>query len=472
MQLFVKDKAFYKKVLAIAIPVTLQGLINMGVNMADVIMLGHLSQDALSASSLANQFCFIFMILNFGLGGGAGVLTGQFWGMGDRESIKKTLSIVYKISIVFALLFFAATQLFPESIMRLYTNEEPLIAEGARYLQIISWSFILQGISTTSFVVLRTVGVVKLTLVTSLVALVSNTFMNWMLIFGNLGAPQMGVAGAALATALSRVFEFIIIVVFVLFIDKKIQFKLRNIFGFDGQILKRFFQSGLPVVISDLVLALGLNVLTAIMGRIGGDFVAANAIASSVWHIVSVFLMGTSAASTVIIGNTIGAGKYEDAKKYGVTFLMLAAIIGVVTGCAIYLLRDVAVAVFGGTLTPSARLINQQLMSALAILAVFSSIQMMLTKGVLRAGGDTRFLMLADVLFLWVVSVPLGYTAGLVLRLIPFAVFLCLKIDEIIKAVWCIIRLFSGKWIRNVTIDPELAQQPQPVLADANETAE
>ena len=460
MGLFVRDSGFYKRLITIAVPITLQGLINIGVNMVDTMMLGNLNQDALSASALANQFCMLFMILNFGLGGGASVLTGQFWGKGDKESIGKTLSIVYKITAALAALFFVAAQFFPESVMSLYTNEANLIKLGASYLKIVSWAFLLQGFSTITAIVLRTVGVVRLTLITSTIALVNNFVMNYAFIYGNFGAPRMDIAGAALATAISRLFEFIIIAVFILRIDKKIQFRLKSLLSMDKPIFVDYLKNGLPVLVSDLILALGFNVLAAIMGRIGGDFVAANAIANTVWQFTTVFLMGTSAASSVIIGNTVGARRYEDAQRYAKTFLALAVIIGLLAGVVVFLLRDAAVALFGTTLTEAARQINRQLMSAISLLAVFSSVQMMLTKGVLRAGGDTRFLMVADVLFLWLVSVPLGYTAGLVLHLVPILVLLCLKIDEIIKAVWCTFRLFSGKWIRNVTVLEGHGEEP------------
>lgn len=453
MQLFVKDRDFYKKLAAIAVPITLQGLVNFGVNMVDTLVMGSLGEVSLSAVSLANQFCFLFMILNFGLAGGAGVLTGQFWGKGDRESIGKTLAIVYKITAVLAVLFFVAAHFFPERVMLLYTDDAAVIKQGADFLRVIAWSFIFQGLSTITAFVLRTVGIVRLPLVTSAVTLANNILMNWIFVFGNLGMPRLGTAGSALATAISRVLELAVIAFFMLRIDQRIQLKLKTLLGTDRAILVDYLKNGLPVLVSDFILALGMNALAAIMGRIGADFVAAYAIAGVVWQFTTVALMGTSGASSVIVGNTVGEKRYADAQRYGVTFLAFGAIVGLLAGAFVYALKDVAVDIYsvGGATKDIAR----DLMSAIALLATFTSVQMMLTKGVLRAGGDTRFLMVADVLFLWVVSVPLGIVAAFVLKWPPLPVLLCLKIDDVIKAVWCTGRLFSRKWIRNVTLEEE-----------------
>jgi putative MATE family efflux protein len=468
MQLFVKDRDFYGRLLAIAVPITLQGLVNFGVNMVDTLVMGSLGEVALSAVSLANQFCFLFMILNFGLGGGASVLTGQFWGSGDRESIGKTLAIVYRITAVLAAVFFVAAEFFPERVMSLYTNDAAVIAEGSRFLKIIAWSFLLQGISTITAIVLRTVGIVKLTLVTSVVTLANNLAMNLIFVFGNLGAPRMGVAGSALATTVSRAHEFAVIIIFMFFIYKRIQLRLKTLLRMDRPILSDYLKNGLPVLVSDFILAIGMNALAAIMGRIGTEFVSANAIMNVVWQLTTILLMGTSGASSVIIGNTVGEGRYADAQKYGVTFLALSVAIGLFAGLIVFLVKDLAIGFYN--VSPDTKSIARDLMCGVAILSTFSSVQMMLTKGVLRAGGDTRFLMFADVIFLWTVAVPLGYVAGLVLGLPPILVFLCLKIDEFIKAVWCSKRLLSGKWIRNVTLEPETA--PALGLADPPDAPE
>ncbi|MEG1256147.1 MATE family efflux transporter [Clostridium sp.] len=449
LDVFKGDKGFYKKMFAIAIPITLQNLITIGINMADTMMLGSLGEVALSASSLANQFTFIFMVIHFGLSGGAGVLTGQFWGKGDKESIGKTMSIMFKMSAIVCIAFFILGQFFPQHVMRVYTPDPSVIGEGVRYLKILSFVFLVQGFSLIAIGILRTVGVVKLALVSTSISFVLNIFLNWMFIFGNLGAPALGTAGAAVGTLISRIIEFIIVIGYLLFIDKKVQFKLKSLFYIDKKIFKDYFRHGTPVLISDFILVIGLNMLAVIMGRMGADMVAANSITAIVQQLATVFLMGVSSSSGVIIGNTVGSGDYKKAEEYGKIFLVLSIIIGVLAGILIFTTKDMVISFYN--VSDATKVITRQLMNASAVLVTFQAVSSTLTKGVLRAGGDTKFLMVADVLFLWLVSIPLGSITGLIFSLSPGIVFLCLKIDEVIKAIWCSKRLIENKWIKNVT---------------------
>ncbi|MBO3445037.1 MATE family efflux transporter [Clostridium sp. CCUG 7971] len=448
MNIFVKDKEFYKNVAAISIPIALQGLINVGVSMTDTMMLGSFGEITLSAASLANQFCFIFLIINFGLGGGAGVLSGQFWGKKDTKSINKVLSILIKASVLFALLFLFLAQAFPETIMSIYTKETAVSNQGMMYLKIVSLSFIFQGISTTVNILFRTVGSVKVALFASISSFFVNVFLNWVLIFGNLGAPELGIQGAAIATLTARIIEFSVIMIYLFKIDKKLNFKFKYLLQLDKELLKNYIRVGGPVLVSDLILAIGLNMVSVIMGRIGSDMVAANSISSVVLQFTNVFLMGVSNASGVITGNTIGQGQHKLAQERAVTFLAMSIILGLSSAFFIFILKNVIIDFYN--ISNNTKQMAIQLMNSTSFLVVFMSISSLLTKGVLRAGGDTKFLMIADILFLWTVSIPLGAIAGLVFKLPAGIVLICLKIDEIIKGLWCVGRLLSKKWIRSV----------------------
>lgn len=450
LTVFKQENDFYKKMLAIAIPITLQNLITIGINMADTMMLGSLGEVALSASALANQFSFIFLVIHYGLSGGAGVLTGQFWGKGDKESIGKTLSMMFKISAIFCFGFFILGQFFPEQIMRIYTPDIDVIREGSKYLKILSFAFLVQGFSTIAIGILRTVGVVKLALLSTSISFFANIFLNWMFIFGNLGAPRLGAAGAAVGTLISRIIEFSIVITYLLFIDKKIQFKFKSLFKHDNEIFKDYIKHGTPVLISDFILVIGLNMLSVIMGRMGSEMVAANSINTVLQQFCTVFLMGVSNASGVIIGNTVGAKEYDKAQEYSKTFLGLAIMIGCISGILIFSLKNFMIGFYD--VSGRTKEIAYQLMNTTALIVIFSSVGSTLTKGVLRAGGDTKFLMKADVLFLWLLAIPLGFIAGVVLNLPAGIVFFCLKIDEVIKALWCTKRLLLDKWIKNVTL--------------------
>ena len=446
-----KDKEFYKNILKISIPIAMQSLINVGVSMTDTMMLGRFGEITLSGAALANQFCFMFLIINFGLGGGVGVLSGQFWGNKDIISINKVLSLLVKLSFSFGVLFLFIGQFLPYQVMSIYTNEIEVINEGASYLKIVSLAFIFQGISTTTSILFRTLKTVKPALFASIISFFINIFLNWVFIFGNLGMPSLGIKGAAIATLSSRIFEFIFVLIYVLKIDNKIKFRIKYLFEFDKEIFSKYLKVGSPVLISDIILGLGINMVSVIMGQMGSDMVSANSISSVVLQFTNVFLMGVSNASGVITGNTVGEKNYDLAFIRGKIFLFMAIILGCFSSVVIYFMKYIIVDFYN--VTDHTKSIAYSLMNATSFLVIFMSVSHVLTKGVLRAGGDTKFLMIADVLFLWVVAIPLGYFAGVVYNLPYGLVLICLKIDEIIKSTWCVFRLFSKKWIKNISLE-------------------
>ncbi|MBB6214217.1 putative MATE family efflux protein [Anaerosolibacter carboniphilus] len=456
MQLLVKDRKFYKAALLIALPIVAQQIINIGVNLMDTVMLGSFGEIQLSGSSLANQYYFIFGVLCLGMGGGAAVITGQYWGAKDTDSINKTLSLILKICTIIAVIFSIITFLFPREIMSFYSKDQAVIESGAKYLKIMAFVFLFHGLSLTTVIVLRTVGVVRLALYSSCASFFINVFFNWVFIFGKLGAPRLEIAGAAIGTLLARICEFCITFGYLLFFDKQIRFSLKNLLDkIDIAFVKQFVHIAVPVIISDALLTLGNNALAMIMGRMGAEMVAANAITTVTVQISTVFIMGVSSASSVMSANTVGRGEYDKAQAQGVTFLTISAIIGLAGGIIIAVMRPIVINFYN--ITPQTKEIADQLMLMVAFIVVFQSIQSIMTKGVLRGGGDTKFLMAADVLFLWIASIPLGYMAGLVWGLQPFWVYFFLRIDFIIKSIWCVYRLKSRKWIKVVKgVEPDI----------------
>lgn len=445
---YLGDREFYKTVAVIAIPISLQSLITIGVNMMDTIMLGSMGEVALSASSLANQFINIFHICCMGIGMGASVLTSRFWGMQDKDSLRKTITIMYRLCFVFGLLFTAATIIAPDALMRIYTSDEEVIRAGVSYFR---WSvpcYWLLGFSLTTTIVLRSVGQVKLPLLCSVIAFFINIFFNWVFIFGKLGAPRMEVAGAAVGTLISRTFEFLFICGYFLFFDKKVSYRVKMILMKCGDLLKDYLRISIPVLVSDGLLAFENSAVAMVMGRIGKEFVSANAITMVVQQLSTVFIQGISNASSIITGHTLGAGDTERAQRQGVTFLGLGTVIGVLAGGLIMILSWPVINCYN--VTGETKAIAEQLMLAVGVIVIFQSMNSILTKGVLRGGGDTKFLMLADILFLWIASIPLGYLAGLVWHLPAFWIYTFLKIDQFIKAVWCVFRLGSKKWIKKI----------------------
>lgn len=444
----IMDKPFYKAVLAIALPVSMQGLISAGVNMIDTLMLGQLGETALSASSLANQFIGIFQILCTGIGMGSSIMTARFWGAKDNDSTKISVTIMYRFTFLLMAAFLGVTLAIPEIIMRLYTDDPAVIREGVRYLNWSLPSYFLLAYSLTTTNVLRTIGKVRIPLYSSVLCFLTNIFFNWVFIYGKLGAPELGVAGAALGTALSRIIEFGIICGYFLFVERGLAYRLKDLSLPCGALLSGYLRLCIPVLISDSMLALGNNLITMIIGRIGTEFVSANAITSVTAHLATIFVMGVSNASGVITGNTLGAGNRDRAQRGGVAFFVLGTIIGLIGALLVVVVGRQSLTIYNiGDITIG---IANQLMLAVAITTVFQSSNSILTKGVLRAGGDTRFLMIIDVVFFWLLALPLGYFAGLVWKISPFMTYICLRIDQIIKAIVCVFRLTSGKWIKRL----------------------
>ena len=445
---FVRDPAFYKKSAAIAIPIALQSMITIGVNMMDTIMVGRLGENALSAVSLANQFIILFQICCMGMGMGAAVLTARFWGRKDLRSLKQAITIMLRFCLLFATAFALVTLTIPRGILSLYSNEEPLLALGTVYFRWSVPAYWLTGLALTTTLVLRSVGQTRIPLLTSIAAFFVNVGANYIFIFGKFGAPAMGVAGAALGTLISRILECGIILGYFLFFDKVVVYRLRDLFCSCQGLLGEYLRISLPVLVSDALLGLGNNAVAVVMGHIGSTFVAANAITTVTQQLSTTFTQGISQASCIVIGHTLGEGDAERAQREGVTFLALGFAIGVLAGGIITLISGPVIHMY--KVSAETEEIARQLMLAVAFIVIFMSSNNIMTKGVLRGGGDTRFLMVADILFLWVVSIPVGALAGLVLHLPPFWIYVCLKLDQIIKAFWCVTRLRSRKWIKAI----------------------
>lgn len=446
--LFVRDLSFYRKSAAIAVPIAAQSLITIGVNMMDTVMLGSLGEVALSASSLANQFISIYQIMCMGLGMGAAVLTARYWGRGDCYSLKKAVTLMLRIGFSVATVFAAITLLMPDRIMRLYTPDAAVIAAGVEYLEWSVGTFWLLGLSLTVTIVLRSVGQVRLPLATSIVAFFVNIAANYIFIFGKFGAPEMGVAGAALGTLISRAVEFLVIDGYFLLAERQIAYRLKDLLMHCADLAGEYLRISVPVLVSDTLLGLGNSAVAVVMGHIGASFVSANAITTVTQQLTTVFTQGLSQASCIVIGHTLGEGNIERAQQEGLTFWGLGTVIGLCAGGLIMLLSEPVISLYA--ITEETHAIARQLMMAVGFIVIFQAMNSILTKGVMRGGGDTRFLMVADILFLWVVSIPLGALAGLVWQLPAFWIYVCLKIDQVIKAFWCLGRLRSRKWIKHV----------------------
>ncbi|MDD2955421.1 MAG: MATE family efflux transporter [Oscillospiraceae bacterium] len=450
MSILVRDRIFYKKLLTISVPIALQNLITFGVSMMDTVMVGQVGEVQLTAASLAGQIGFIYMIINFGLSSGCGILTAQFWGKKDTESIRMVMNMAYRLAVSIAAAFTLAALLLSEQLMRIYTVDEAVIAEGVRYLRVVGLTYVLYGFTLVSLGILRTVGTVNISVVIYSVSFVVNVFFNWVFIFGNLGAPALGIVGAALGTLIARVAEFLLVCWFLFFRENQICFRPRHFLGrIRREIWSSYGRYGIPVLCNEVCWSIGNSMTAVVMGRVGSEMVAANSIAGVVSQFASVLVQGVANSAAVITGNTIGAGEYEKAKKQAGTFAALSILFGLLAAGLVLATRTAAVDFYN--VSDSTKALAHQMMTVLAGVCFFQSVGSVNLIGTLRGGGDSRFVLMCDVGSLWAFAVPAGFLTGLVFHWPAAVVYLFLRIDEAVKAVACLLRLISGKWVRDVT---------------------
>lgn len=464
MKLFQKDPAFYKGVFALALPIALQSLISIGVNMLDTIMVGSLGEAALSATSLANSFISIYHIFCMGLGMGASVLVSRYWGMkkaagGDEEksgqaaeagrALKQTVCLMLRITVGLAAIFALLTLFIPGAIMKTYTNDSEIIRLGDIYFRWSVVTYFFLGTGLVSTIVLRSVGQVKLPLYVSIGAFFVNLGANYTFIFGKFGAPRMELAGAALGTLIARLFEAAMILGYLFLKDKAIRFRIRDLFMKTGSLLSEYIRISIPVLVSDAILAIGNNSVAMVIGHLGAAFVAANAITSVTQQLSTVVIQGVSQAGAIVTGQTLGLGDRHKTMDQGWMFFGLGLALGAVSAAFIMAVSHPIISTY--KVSEETVNIAEQLMAAISIIIIFRATNSIMTKGVLRGGGDTKMLMVADNIFLWVLAIPFGILAGFIFHWPAFWIYIAIKSDDIVKTFWCLGRLKSEKWIKKIS---------------------
>lgn len=447
-------KRFYRHMMILAIPIALQNLITVGVSMADTLMLGSLGEVPLSASSLANQLFFIFTLVIYGTAGGTNVLVAQFWGKQDVPSIKKVLGYSYRVMAAFAFVIVILAAVFPQYVMAVFTTDPEVIEQGIAYLHIASISFIFFGITTITTRVLCAVQTVNISLGASIVSLITNVFFNWVFIFGNLGAPALGVAGAAIATTIARFVECVIVLYYVRFKETKLHLRLRDLRHLDKEIRPAFIKNSTPVICNELLWSTGTSLLSVIIGRMGTSFVAAYSIYNVISQLSSVMSQGVASSAATIVGNTIGAKDYEHMPF--ITWHLQKASMVVGIGAFLFALLIRPTMPFFYHLGSESMGYLMQILLIGAVMEGLRPMAFVNMVGILRGGGDAKFVLVNDIIFLWTICLPLGFVSGLIWKWPVPIVFTILRFDDMIKLVTSTIRIKANHWIKNVTeIRPE-----------------
>lgn len=446
-----EKRSFYKTVLALVIPMATQNLINVGVQAADVVMLGRVGETAISAASLAGQVYFVMTLFFFGLTSGAAVLTAQYWGKGDIKTIERVLGISLRMALITAVLFTVAATAFPRQLMMLFSNEEDVIAEGANYLQIVAIAYIPAAITMVYLNVMRSVERVVISTVVYSVSLIVNVVLNAILIFGLLGAPALGVRGAAIATAAARYTELIIVLFYAFKINNAVRFKLKNLFRSDKLLMKDFVKYAMPVTVNELLWGTGISMISAIVGHLGKAAVSANSVAQVVRQLALVVTFGVANATAILLGKAIGEGKSDYAKVYSVRFLKMTVVLGFLGAALILCASPVMKSIMA--LGEEAESYLTVMMYVMSYFVIVSGLNTVLIVGIFRAGGDTNFGLIMDSGILWGVIIPLGAVAAFWFKLPVPVVYIILTADEILKIPFVLHRYFSYKWLKNVTRD-------------------
>ncbi len=453
----------YGQITKLVVPIVLQNLLSAAVNSADVVMLNFVGQSSISAVSLASNYANILFMVFYGLGTGATMLCAQYYGKGDMKAIRVVEGIALRFSISVSAVFALAALAVPELMMRAFTPDQELISLGASYLRILSVAYLCWGLTEVYLAVLRSVGRVAVSTALNTFAFTLNILLNAVFIFGLLGAPKLGVVGVAIATSLSRVLELILCFV-VSLRSKDVKLKLSYLFLRNKALFQDFMKMSLPALLNDVVWGLGFSMYSVIIGQfLGSDMVAANSLVTVVRNLGTTLCFGVASGGGILLGQLIGDSKMTEADDAAKKVLRLTVIAGLIGGGIILIATPVVLNLAN---------LTEQGMGYLKVMLLINSYYVMgaavnttLIAGVFRAGGDSRFGFVCDLIDMWVYAVPLGFFAAAVLKLPALWVYFLLCTDEFVKWPWVIHHYRSKKWLKNITRD-NLFQEPAAPQAE------
>ena len=446
---FSRDRRLYRSFFPLLIVISLQQLAALTVNLADNIMLGRYTELALSGATLVNQIQFVLQSVVHGIGMGVSVLGSQYWGKREIEPIRRITSIGVKFAFIIGLIFLLVTRLAPEAVMGLFTNDAAVIAEATKYLSIMCWTYVVFAVANTLMYSLQSVETAFIGTIMSISTIIINVCLNYCLIYGNLGFPELGIKGAALATLTSRMVELLIILVYLLFIDQKLKLRLKHILGFDFGYLKDFVTAALPVMVSGALWGVSQGAQTAILGHLNATVIAANSIASVIFQIFVVVGMSCASASSVTIGKTVGEGRMEDVRSYSRTLQVIFLVIGIISGVAMFLCREVIVSFY--SVSEEAKALAMDFLAVLSITSMGSCYEYPVEGGIIAGGGDPKYQAIIDNLCMWLFTIPVAAAAAFILDASPIIVFWCLKFDQLLKCIPNFIVCNRYKWLKNLT---------------------
>ena len=443
-----KDNELAQQMLKLVVPIAIQQFMLALVSATDALMLGFVNQESLSAVSLAGQIQFILNLFISGIAAGCGIIIAQYWGKKDVNSIEKVMPVALYINVIFGGLFTVLALTIPGSLMTLFTNNATLIANGSSYLRAVAFSYVLCGISQIYLILLKNIGYAALSSKISSTAVVINICLNTILIFGFLGAPKLGIVGAAYATVTARIVE-LIWAFFAVRHYSSVEIRWSGILHTDKTLTMDFWHYTFPVLGAALVWGIAFSLYSVILGHMGSDAVAANSIASIEKSMVQCVIRGVSAGAGILVGNLLGANELEKARNYGGRITRISIVIGIVTGTVLILLSPLVSGL--APMSDTAREYLQFMMIVLGFNLMGQSVNTTVLDGIFCAGGDSQFDMKGNLGAMWCFSVPLGFIAAFAFHAPVWLVYIIISLDEIVKLPAVYLHYKKYVWVRNIT---------------------
>ena len=444
-----KHKEMYKSFFPLLTAIAMQQLLALSVNLVDNVMLGAYSETALSGAALVNQIQFVLQQLTSGIGAGAAVLGAQYWGKQDIKPIRSIIAIGLKISLIAGIIFTCATVFFPRQLLGLLCNDTATIEQGTRYLSLMCWTYLIYSASASLMYSLRAVQIAWIGTIMSVMTICINACLNYCFIYGNFGAPELGVYGAAIATLTSRVVELIVIFIYVLCVDKKLKMKVTDFLCLDREYWHDYIVVAMPMMISGAMWGVAQAAQTAILGHIGQAAIAANSIASIIFQLFSVFGMSCAQTASVVIGNTIGSGRMDLVRPYSRSMQCLFLIMGLVSSALILIFRGVIVSFYH--ISEQTRELTMSFLFVLSITNIGSCYEYPVEAGIIAGGGDTKYTAIVDNSFMWLFTIPCAALSAFVFNFSPIVTFCVLKADQLLKCIPNAIVCNRYRWIKDLT---------------------
>ena len=447
----VKDRAFYVNFFKIYSALVLQNVITLSVNLADNLMLGAYSETSLAGVAAVNQIQFIYQQLLMALGDGLVIFCSQYWGKKQVGPMKKIAASAMHAALAVGVLLFVLVSLFPYRALGMFTTDQAIIGEGVKYLGIIRFTYLLFAVTQLLLAALRSVEVVRIAMCLSAVTFFVNCGINYVLIYGRFGAPELGARGAAIGTLIARIIECAVLIVFVVKKEKRLNLKLQDYLQFDRVLCRDYFMITAPMLVVQGLWGLNTALQTVILGHMTAAAIAANSVASTLFMMVKSMAVGAASTASIIIGKTIGMGDIKVVKQYSIRLQKLFLGIGIVSGIILFFIRIPILNLY--ELSASTKEMANTFLLILSVVIVGMSYQMPTNNGIIRGGGNAMFVVKMDLVSIWMIVIPLSFIMAFVVKASPAVVVCCLNADQIFKCVPAFLESHYGNWIRKLTRD-------------------